>query len=133
MVGLTGGIATGKSTVSSILQSEYNVTVIDADKIARDVVLPGTPALRKIAAHFGQDVLLPDGSLDRPKLGSVIFGDSEKRRVLNSIIHPAVRRAMLWEVAKSWLFGKRFCVIDVPLLIETGLAKWVGLVVVVSW
>lgn len=132
-MGLTGGIATGKSTVSSLLKSVYDVTVIDADKIARDVVLPGEPALRKIAAHFGDDVLLPDGSLDRPKLGSVIFGDGEKRRVLNSIIHPAVRRTMLWEVAKAWVLGKRYCVIDVPLLIETGLDNWVGSVVLVSW
>ena len=119
--------------MSSLLKEKHHVTVIDADKIARDVVLPGTPALRKIAAYFGQEILLPDGSLDRPKLGSVIFGDGEKRKVLNSIIHPAVRRAMFWQVVKAWLLGKRFCVIDVPLLIEARLHKWVGTVAVVSW
>lgn len=106
---------------------------MDADVIARQVVLPGTSAHSQIVNYFGHDILLPDGGLDRPKLGAVIFGDEGKRKKLNSIVHPAVRRAMLWEVIKSWLKGKKFCVIDVPLLIETGLHRWVGKVVVVSW
>ena len=132
VVGLTGGIATGKSTVSKLLKSQ-SVTVIDADVIAREVVLPGTRALRQIVDYFGHEILLPDGSLDRPKLGAVIFGDSEKRRKLNSIIHPAVYRVILWEVLRAWLRGSKICVIDVPLLIETGVHNWVGFVVVVSW
>lgn len=132
VIGLTGSIATGKSTVSALLKA-HSVPVVDADVIARQVVLPGTRALRQIVDYFGHEVLLADGSLDRPKLGAVIFGDEGKRRKLNSIIHPAVRRVMLCEVLKAWVRGCRFCVIDVPLLIETGLHNWVGIVVVVSW
>ncbi|KAF5347981.1 hypothetical protein D9756_010177 [Leucocoprinus leucothites] len=132
VVGLTGGIATGKSTVSSVLKS-HNVPIIDADIIARQVVLPGAPALRQIVKTFGPEVLLPDGSLDRKKLGSIIFPDEKKRKQLNSIVHPAVRRAMFWEVVKCWVKGKKWCVLDVPLLIEGPLWKLVGLVVVVYW
>ncbi|KAH8117394.1 CoaE-domain-containing protein [Phellopilus nigrolimitatus] len=131
VVGLTGGIATGKSTVSSLFKS-HSVMVVDADIIARQVVLPGTRTHSQIVAYFGNGILHPDGSLDRPKLGAVIFGDEQKRRQLNSIVHPAVRRAMLWEVIKGWVRGERYCVIDVPLLIETGLYKCVGKVIVAS-
>ncbi|KAJ3573378.1 hypothetical protein NP233_g2472 [Leucocoprinus birnbaumii] len=130
VVGLTGGIATGKSSVSSILKA-HNVPIIDADIIAREVVMPGTPGLRKIVKTFGEDVLLPDGSLDRKKLGSIIFPDETKRKQLNSIVHPAVRKAMLWAVVKCWVRGEKWCVLDVPLLIEGPLWKLVGLVVVV--
>ncbi|THH07296.1 hypothetical protein EW145_g3468 [Phellinidium pouzarii] len=131
VAGLTGGIATGKSTASSLFKS-HSVVVVDADVISRQVVLPGTRAHSQIVTHFGKEILLPDGSLDRPKLGAVIFGDEQKRRQLNSIVHPAVRRAMLWQVIKGWVRGERFCIIDVPLLIETGLHKWIGSVIVVS-
>jgi len=131
-VGLTGGIATGKSTVSSILRS-HNIPVIDADVVARQVVLPGTRALRNIVGAFGPEILLSDGSLDRKKLGSIIFADEHKRKQLNGIVHPAVRRAMLWEVVKCWVRGEKWCVLDVPLLIEGPLWRVVGLVVVVYW
>lgn len=107
--------------------------LVDADVIARQVVEPGTPALAKIKKVFGQDVLLPDGTLDRKKLGSIIFTDESKRKKLNSIVHPAVRKAMLWQVTRHWLRGERWCVVDVPLLIEGGLWKLVGTVVVVYW
>jgi len=130
VIGLTGGIATGKSTVSSLLKS-YGIPIIDADVLARDAVAPGTTDLKKIVAEFGREVLLPDGSLNRPKLGEVIFNDEAKRKKLNNIIHPAVQRAMLWNVLKLWLRGEKLCVLDVPLLIEAGLWKWMGWVVVV--
>ncbi|KAF9449459.1 CoaE-domain-containing protein [Macrolepiota fuliginosa MF-IS2] len=130
VVGLTGGIATGKSTVSSILKT-HKVPIVDADVIARQVVEPGTPALAKIKKTFGDDILLPDGALDRKKLGSIVFTDESQRKKLNSIIHPAVRRAMLFEVICLWLRGERWCVADVPLLIEGPLWKLVGSVVVV--
>ncbi|KAH8106955.1 CoaE-domain-containing protein [Cristinia sonorae] len=130
VVGLTGGIATGKSTVSNLLKA-YNVPIIDADLLARQVVLPGTPALRRIAEVFGQDILLEDGTLNRPKLGSIVFGDESKRKVLNGIVHPAVRRAMFWEMVKYWLKGERVCVMDVPLLIEGGLWKLMGKIIVI--
>ncbi|KZT70065.1 CoaE-domain-containing protein [Daedalea quercina L-15889] len=130
VVGLTGGIATGKSTVSTLLRA-HNVPIIDADVLARQVVLPGTPALRKIAKHFGQDILQPDGSLDRAKLGAIVFSDEQQRKVLNGIVHPAVRRAMLWGVLKCWWRGESLCVLDIPLLIESGLWRFVATVVVV--
>ena len=132
VVGLTGGIATGKSTVSTLLRA-HNISIIDADVLARKVVLPGTPALQKIVNHFGQDILLPDGSLDRQKLGSIVFSDERQRKVLNGIVHPAVRRAMLWEVLRCWWRGERMCILDIPLLIESGLWRFVATVVVVYW
>ncbi|KAJ7618398.1 CoaE-domain-containing protein [Roridomyces roridus] len=130
VVGLTGGIATGKSSVSNMLKAK-GIPVVDADIIARQVFEPGTPALAKIAAFFGPEVLQADGTLDRKKLGSIIFNDEAKRRKLNSIVHPAVRKALLWGVVKQWVRGSKYCIMDVPLLIEGPLWKWVGTVVVV--
>ncbi|KAJ7076460.1 CoaE-domain-containing protein [Mycena belliarum] len=130
VVGLTGGIATGKSSVSNLLKAK-NIPVVDADILARQVVEPGTPALAKITAYFGPEVLQSDGTLDRKKLGSVIFNDAAKRRKLNAIVHPAVRRALLWGVVGHWLRGSKYCVLDVPLLIEGPLWKCVAKVVVV--
>ena len=101
--------------------------------MARQVVEPGTPALKKIVQFFGPEVLQPDGSLDRKKLGSIIFRDEAKRRKLNSIVHPAVHWAMFLEVLKHWVGGEQLCILDVPLLIEGPLWKWVGIVVVVYW
>ncbi|KIJ34681.1 hypothetical protein M422DRAFT_181728, partial [Sphaerobolus stellatus SS14] len=132
VVGLTGGIATGKSTVSTLLKS-YGIPVIDADVLAREVVAPGTRGLSQIVKEFGQDILKDDGTLNRPKLGDVVFRDESKRKKLNAIVHPAVRRAMLWSVFKCWMRGERLCVLDVPLLIEAGLWKWCGWIVVVYW
>ncbi|KAG7442853.1 CoaE-domain-containing protein [Guyanagaster necrorhizus] len=130
VVGLTGGIATGKSTVSGLLRDK-GVPIVDADIIARKVVEPGTTGLKQIVKYFGEVVLFPDGSLDRKKLGSVIFNDESKRKRLNTILHPAIRRMMVWEVVKHWLCGKKYCVLDVPLLIEGPLWKWVAQVAVV--
>jgi dephospho-CoA kinase len=132
VVGLTGGIASGKSTVSTLLKAR-NIPVVDADILAREVVLPGTPCLTEITKYFGPEVLLPDGSLDRKKLGSIIFNDDAKRIKLNSIIHPAVRWAMAKNVFSCWIRGEKFCILDVPLLIEGGIWKWMGKVVVVYW
>lgn len=130
VVGLTGGIATGKSTVSSILKARGYLT-IDADVLAREAVLPHTPAHTAIVKAFGEDILQSDGCLDRKKLGSAIFNDEGKRKRLNGIVHPAVRRAMVWGVVKAWIRVEKVCIVDVPLLIETGIWKWVGKVVVV--
>jgi dephospho-CoA kinase len=132
VVGLTGGIATGKSTVSRQLAAR-GIPVIDADILARDVVRPGTRALNKIVSTFGPDVLKEDGTLDRSKLGAIVFRDDEQRRKLNAIIHPAVRWAIALGILKCWLRGERFCVLDVPLLIETKIYQWVGKIVVVYW
>jgi dephospho-CoA kinase len=134
-VGLTGGIACGKSTVSRLLSTKHHFAVIDADVLAREVVQPGTPAHAQIVHHFGEDILLKDGSreLDRKRLADVIFRDEAKRKILNGIVHPAVRKAMIFSVIKCWLRGESVCVLDIPLLIETGLWKLVGWVVVVYW
>ncbi|KAG7095812.1 hypothetical protein E1B28_006512 [Marasmius oreades] len=133
VIGLTGGIATGKSTVSSLLQTKYQMPVIDADILARKVVEPGTSALRRIVQTFGPEVLLTDGSgaLDRKKLGSIIFNDEKKRKQLNAIIHPAVRWAMFCGVVKCWLRGESICVLDVPLLIESKIWRYVWGVILV--
>lgn len=129
---MTGGIATGKSSVSKLLK-EKHIPIVDADIIARQVVEPGTPALAKIVSSFGPEILQPDGTLDRKKLGAVIFNDEAKRRTLNSIVHPAVRRALLWGVLGHWVRGHKYCILDVPLLIEGPMWKLVGTVVVVYW
>src|SRR5689334_25405807 len=89
-IGLTGGIGAGKSTVSAALAG-HGAVVIDADRIAREVVEPGTPGLAAVVAEFGEEVLTADGSLDRPRLGGIVFSDPERLRALNAIVHPLVR------------------------------------------
>ncbi|KAG5642929.1 hypothetical protein DXG03_001880 [Asterophora parasitica] len=105
--------------------------VVDADVLAREVVLPGTKGLKKIVKEFGDDILLPDGTLDRKKLGTIVFNDEAKRKKLNAIVHPAVRWAMFVKVIQHWVGSEKYCVLDVPLLIEGGVWRWVGKVVVV--
>ncbi|NEB17616.1 dephospho-CoA kinase [Streptomyces coelicoflavus] len=128
-VGLTGGIGAGKSEVSRLLV-EHGAVLIDADRIAREVVAPGTPGLAAVVEAFGEDVLARDGSLDRPKLGSIVFADPEKLSVLNGIVHPLVgeRSRALEEAAAE----DAVVVHDVPLLTENGLAPLYDLVVVVD-
>ncbi|MER6071199.1 dephospho-CoA kinase [Streptomyces sp. NPDC001852] len=128
-VGLTGGIGAGKSEVSRLLV-EHGAVLIDADRIAREVVAPGTPGLAAVVEAFGEDVLTADGSLDRPKLGSIVFADPEKLAVLNSIVHPLVgaRSRELEEAAAA----DAVVIHDVPLLTENALAPLYDLVVVVD-
>ncbi|KAF7708059.1 dephospho-CoA kinase domain-containing protein [Silurus meridionalis] len=118
LVGLTGGIASGKSTVSSQLR-ELGCPVIDADVVARKVVEPRTRAYQLIVQNFGQEVLLENGEIDRQKLGHIIFSNPEKRRVLNSITHPEIHRAMFHHILYYFIRGYRYVVLDVPLLFET--------------
>ncbi|XP_076827148.1 dephospho-CoA kinase domain-containing protein [Brachyhypopomus gauderio] len=118
LVGLTGGIASGKTTVSSQLR-ELGCPVIEADVVARKVVEPHTPAYRLILQHFGPEVLLENGEIDRQKLGQIIFSDADKRRLLNSITHPEIHRAMLKQILLYFLRGYRYVILDVPLLFET--------------
>lgn len=128
-VGLTGGIGAGKSEVSRLLV-ECGAVLIDADKIAREVVEPGTPGLAAVVDAFGEDILTPDGSLDRPKLGSIVFTDPDKLALLNSIVHPLVgARSRELEAAAS---PDAVIVHDVPLLAENGLAPLYDVVVVVD-
>ncbi|CAL9415089.1 dephospho-CoA kinase [Streptomyces sp. enrichment culture] len=128
-VGLTGGIGAGKSEVSRLLV-EYGAVLVDADRIAREVVEPGTPGLAAVVEAFGEDVLTEDGRLDRPKVGSIVFADQEKLATLNSIVHPLVgERSRALEEA----VGEDAVVVhDVPLLTENGLAPLYDVVVVVD-
>jgi dephospho-CoA kinase len=128
-VGLTGGIGAGKSEVARMLAS-YGAILVDADRIAREVVEPGTPGLAAVVAEFGPEVLAADGSLDRPRLGAIVFADEERRKALGAIVHPLVgaRSAELQQAA-----GPDDIVLhDVPLLTENGLAPLYDLVVVVD-
>ncbi|MFC9651591.1 MULTISPECIES: dephospho-CoA kinase [unclassified Streptomyces] len=128
-LGLTGGIGSGKSEVSRLLTS-YGAVLIDSDRIAREVVEPGTPGLAAVVAEFGPDVLTPDGGLDRPKLGGIVFGDPDRLRALNAIVHPLVRaRSAELEAAAG---PDAIVVHDVPLLVENGMEALYDLVVVVD-
>ncbi|CAL7944660.1 unnamed protein product [Xylocopa violacea] len=119
LVGLTGGIATGKSSVAAIF-NEFGIPVIDADQIARKVVEPGKPAWHKIRKEFGPEVFLDTNELDRVKLGDMIFNDVEKRKKLNAITHPHIYKEIYWQTFKYFLQGHQFVVMDLPLLFETG-------------
>ena len=152
LLGLTGSIATGKSTVSSILSSPpYSLPIIDADKIARQVVEPGTPGYTAIVAHFlptTPDLLLPASlvpggeagptgkgrPLNRPALGRRVFGAGREadRAVLNGIVHPAVRRAMYGQMARAYVSGAWAAVLDIPLLFESGWEPLCGTIMVVA-
>jgi dephospho-CoA kinase len=128
-IGLTGGIGSGKSTVSRLL-GEHGAVVVDADVIAREVVAPGTPGLAAIVEAFGPTVLAADGSLDRPGLAAVVFADPQARRRLDGIVHPLVRaRAGELDAAAP---ADAVVVHDVPLLAETGQGSSYDLVVVVE-
>ncbi|KAK5978454.1 Dephospho-CoA kinase [Trichostrongylus colubriformis] len=130
IVGLTGGIATGKSSVSEIFRN-HGMHVVDADLIARKVVEPGHGAYRKLRSEFGDEFFDINGALDRPKMAAVVFNDAEKRRKLNSILHPAIRWEMFMEMLKYLLFGGHYIVLDTPLLFESGYHKILWTVIVV--
>jgi dephospho-CoA kinase len=130
LVGLTGGIATGKSTVSDVFR-RLGCIVIDADQLAREVVAPGEPALATVVRDFG-DVLAPDGSLDRKKLAAIVFADPARRRRLEGILHPAIRGrfdARLEALARDGFDG--IVVFDAPVMIESGGYKHMDRLVVV--
>ncbi|MGI6678772.1 MAG: dephospho-CoA kinase [Dehalobacterium sp.] len=121
IIGLTGGIASGKSTVAKYLR-ELGAQVIDADEIAREVVLPEQPAYRDIVREFGREILLPDGTLNRQKLGSIIFKNPAARKKLDQITHPAIYREIERQVEEYKAQAPEGLVfLDVPLLIETGM------------
>ena len=132
LIGLTGGIASGKSVVAARL-AEHGAVVVDADQIAREVVEPGTPALARIAEEFGDSVIASDGSLDRAALGAIIFSSPEKRLALNAITHPAVldRSRALFDAARA-ADPDAIVVYDVPLLVDGGRAEEFELIVVVN-
>ncbi|MHA6251430.1 dephospho-CoA kinase [Oceanobacillus sp. CAU 1775] len=131
IIGLTGSIATGKSTVSAMFES-FNIPVIDADKIAREVVNPGEPASNEIRNTFGAEVFHEDGTLNRERLGQIIFADQSKRSELNAIIHPAIRKRMLEKKDALLESGEECIVFDIPLLFESKLEHFVDKIIVVS-
>lgn len=121
LFGLTGGIASGKSTVAAFLR-DFGVVVLDADQVARDVVAPGSAGLRDIVAAFGDSVLAPDGSLDRKGLGAVVFGDEAARRRLEQITHPLIRMETMERVMRLGEEGHPLIAYEAALLVETGQA-----------
>lgn len=120
-IGLTGGIATGKSTVSQMLVAR-GAALIDADVVARRIMEPGHPVLAKVVERFGETVLLADGQLNRKRLGEIVFSDPVERKALEDITHPAIRREMKAELeALERENSERLVVADIPLLYESGL------------
>jgi len=131
IIGLTGGIASGKSTVSAMLR-ELGAPVIDADQVARDVVAPGTPALAEIVAEFGAGVLAQDGTLERKKLGAIVFADPALRARLNAITHPRVGAETARRTQELGAAGHQVVIYDVPLLVESRLHEAMAGVIVVA-
>jgi dephospho-CoA kinase len=127
-VGLTGGVASGKSTVAKLF-GELGAEVIDTDEIARELVLPGSPALATIVERFGDEVLTPDGSLDRRRLRALVFADAARRRELEAILHPPIRSEALARAAAS---TAPYALLVVPLLFETGFDRLVDRSLVVD-
>lgn len=130
IIGLTGSIATGKSTVS-LMFDDFNIPIIDADKVAREVVKPGELAYKQIVDQFGHQILRADKTLNREMLGEIVFADKVKRDQLNKIVHPAVREKMI-EKRDAYLQAKAPCVVlDIPLLYENNLTYLVDKTIVV--
>jgi dephospho-CoA kinase len=127
-IGLTGGIASGKSVVAAAF-ARRGVPVVDADQLAREVVEPGTPALAAVVQEFGSDILGPDRHLDRPRLRAMIFADAARRRRLEAILHPAIRAAM---EARIVAISAPYAIVAIPLLAESGLRNSVDRVLLVD-
>src|SRR5699024_4786315 len=131
VIGLTGSIASGKSTIAHRIAT-YGIKIIDADQIAREVVEIGEPAYDKIVDTFGHSILHADQSIDRAKLGDIIFNDKEQRKALNAIVHPAIRKEMLHQRDLSVNAGEKAVILDIPLLFESKLTHFVEKILVVS-
>ncbi|MBT8353660.1 MAG: dephospho-CoA kinase [Xanthomonadales bacterium] len=127
-VALTGGIASGKSVVSDIFQ-KLGVAVIDTDRIAREIVKPGKPALRQITAEFGRDFLLADGSLNRSKMREAIFSDNHLKKRLEAILHPLIADEVRDRVEH---LSASYCILVIPLFVESTFYRWVDRVLVVD-
>ncbi|WP_134699912.1 dephospho-CoA kinase [Ammoniphilus sp. YIM 78166] len=130
IIGLTGGIASGKSTVASMFK-ELGCVIIDADKVARDVVKPGQEGLEAVVHRFGPQILTQEGELDRKALGAIIFHNEEKRKELNSILHPLIRKQMQREKEEALQANPPLIIMDIPLLFESQLEQTVEAVIVV--
>lgn len=128
IVGLTGGIGSGKTTVSDCF-AELGITIVDADIIAREVVAPGTPALNAIAEKFGETMLTPEGELDRARLREQVFQSEEDKQWLNQLLHPRIRQEMVKQCQNA---SSPYVILSVPLLIENKLQSLVNRVLVVD-
>lgn len=128
VVGITGGIGSGKSAVTDHLET-LGITVVDADKVARVVVEPGTPGLAAIAEHFGEDILLADGRLDRAALRKIVFDNPDERKVLEGITHPRIRDEISRQLSEA---NSPYVVLSSPLLLESGQNTFADYVVVVD-
>lgn len=130
IIGLTGSIATGKSTVANMLR-EYDLPIVDADVIAREVVASGTKTLAQIADVFGPETIAEDGTMDRAYIGQQIFHNSDKRDQLNAIIHPAIRAEMIAQ-RDAYVAEGKHVIMDIPLLFESKLQHYVDRILVVA-
>lgn len=128
VVGLTGGIGSGKSTVAEMF-ADFEVNLVDADIASREVVAPGSRALAQIAEHFGPEILLSDGSLDRGALRRVIFHDEQEKHWLEALLHPLIREWLTQQISSS---RSAYCLLVSPLLLETGQAELVDRILVVD-
>ncbi|KAL6564797.1 hypothetical protein OROMI_016247 [Orobanche minor] len=131
IVGLTGGIGTGKSTVSNLFKA-HGIPVVDADIVARNVLKKGTGGWRKVVAAFGDEILLASGEVDRQKLGQIVFSNPDRRQLLNRLLAPYISSGIFLEVFKLWMKGCKIIVLDVPLLFEAKMDKWTKPIIVVS-
>ncbi|KAB0672304.1 dephospho-CoA kinase [Oryzomonas sagensis] len=131
VIGLTGGVATGKSSVARFFE-ERGVPVVDADQLAREAVKPGSPCLARLAALFGAGVLRGDGTLDRKRVAGIVFADAGKRRQLEALLHPEIRRLAEERIARAAAAGQRTLVYMAPLLIEAGVTDRVDEIWVVT-
>ncbi|XP_048336787.1 dephospho-CoA kinase isoform X1 [Ziziphus jujuba] len=130
LVGLTGGISSGKSTVSNLFKS-HGIPVVDADLVARNVVKKGTGGWKKVVATFGDEILQSDGEVDRARLGQIVFSDPGKRQVLNKLLAPYISSGIFWEIFKLWIKGFKVIVLDIPLLFEAKMDRWTKPIIVV--
>nr|ACU24555.1 unknown [Glycine max] len=130
IVGLTGGIASGKSTVSNLFKS-HDVPIVDADVVAREVLMKGSGGWKKVVAAFGDEILLENGEVNRPRLGQIVISDPDKRQFLNRLLAPYISRGIFWKVLKLWMKGYKVIVLDVPLLFEAKMDKFTKPIIVV--
>ena len=131
IIGLTGSIASGKSTVTNLLK-DRGYPIVDADEIARLVVKPGSPVLEDIKNAFGAQAVFEDGTMNRDYIGNIVFSDSEKRTQLNEMIHPAIRKELISQKEAHLAAGAKTVILDIPLLFENGLQEYVERIIVVS-
>lgn len=132
ILGITGSIATGKSTVSTFLQSTRSWPLIDTDILAKETMIFGSATYKKVNKHFGDEIMKKDGSIDRDALGKLIFSNTDAREKLNKIVHPEVLKKTILRIFKAWIIGESVIIVDVPLLFESGFDYLCGKIICVA-